>query len=180
MKKNVEDLQVTRSYFMRLIALTVMAAFFFILPAKMNAQGAKVNFSGSWAFNESKSNLGEGRGFRSASALTITQDGNTLTNARTRTNQDGESTTTTEKYTLDGKECVNTSGRGPSKSIVTWSADGNALNFATTRTFERDGETTEMKSTEVWTLTEAKTLSIVSTFKMQDGERKATLVYDKK
>lgn len=179
MKRNIENRQVSRSYFMKLIALMVIAAFF-ILPAKLNAQGAKANFSGNWAFNESKSIVGEGRGFRSASAMTVTQDGNTLTNARTRTNQDGESTTTTDKYTLDGKECVNTSGRGPSKSIVTWTADGKALNFATTRTFERDGETTEMKSTEVWSLTDPKTLSIVSTFKMQNGERKATLVYDKK
>ena len=179
MKRNVEDLQVSRNYFMKLIALAVMAAFF-ILPAKMNAQGAKANFSGSWAFNESKSNLGEGRGFRSASQMTITQDGNNLTNARVRTNQDGETTTTTDKFTLDGKECVNTSGRGPSKSIVTWSPDGKALNFATTRTFERDGETMEMKSTEVWTLTDAKTLSVLSTFLMQGEERKTTLVYDKK
>jgi hypothetical protein len=179
MKKNVENLQVTGSFFMKLVALTLTVSLF-ILPVKLNAQGAKPNFAGSWAFNESKSNMGEGRGFRSATQMTITQDANTLTNARVRTNQDGESTTTTDKYTLDGKECVNTSGRGPSKTIVTWSADGKTLNFATTRTFERDGETTEIKSNEVWTLTDAKTLSIQSTTKMQDTERKATLVYDKK
>lgn len=179
MKKNVENLQVTGRFFMKLVALTLTVSLF-ILPVKLNAQGAKPNFSGSWAFNESKSNMGEGRGFRSATQMTITQDVNTLTNARVRTNQDGESTTTTEKYTLDGKECVNTSGRGPSKTIVTWSADGKTLNFATTRTFERDGETTEIKSTEVWTLTDAKTLSIQSATKMQDTERKASLVYDKK
>jgi len=179
MKKNVENLQITRNYFMQLIALTVMVALF-ILPVKMNAQGAKANFSGSWAFNESKSNLGEGRGFRSATQMTVTQDWNNLIVDRVRTNQNGEATTTTEKYTLDGKESVNTSGRGPSKTVVTWSADGNSLNFAITRTFDRNGETTEMKSTEVWTLTDAKTLSVLSTFTMQDDERKTTLVYDKK
>ena len=179
MKKNVESLQITRSYFMRLIALTVMFSLF-ILPIKMNAQGAKANFSGSWAFNESKSNLGEGRGFRSAGQMTVTQDGNNLTVARVRTNQNGESTTTTDKYTLDGKESVNTAGMGPSKSIVKWSADGKALNFAVTRTFDRNGETTTIKSTEVWTLTDAKTLSVQSTSVFQDTERKTTIVYDKK
>jgi hypothetical protein len=179
MKKNVEILKVTRSYFMRLLALTIMGAFF-ILPVKMNAQGAKTNFSGTWAFNETKSNLGEGRGFRSASQMTVKQDANNLTVDRVRTNQNGEATTTTEKYTLDGKESVNTSTRGSSKTMVKWSADGKALNFATTRSFERNGETSEMKSTEVWTLTDAKTLSILSTFIMQDNERKTTLVYDKK
>src|SRR5450759_1514459 len=179
MKKNVENLQITRNYFMQLIALTVMIALF-ILPVKMNAQGANANFSGSWAFNESKSNLGEGRGFRIATQMTVTQDWNNLIVDRLRTNHNCEATTTTEKYTLDGKESVNTSGRGPSKTVVTWSADGNALNFAITRTFNRNGETTEMKSTEVWNLTDAKTLSVLSTFTMQDDERKTTLVYDKK
>ena len=178
MKKNVENSQVTRNYFLRIIALTVMLSFF-ILPVKMNAQGAKANFSGSWTFNETKSIVGEGRGFRSATKMTVTQTGNNLNVDRVRTNQNGETTTTTEKYTLDGKECVNTSPRGTSKSVVTLSKDGKALNFATSRTFERNGQTTEMKSTEVWTLTDAKTLSILSTFVTQDGERKTTLVYDK-
>jgi hypothetical protein len=179
MKKNVENLQITRSYFMRLVALTVMVSLF-ILPVKMNAQGTKANFSGSWAFNESKSNLGDGGNFRRASQMTVTQEGNNLTVARVRTNQNGEATPTSEKFTLDGKESVNDSGRGPSKAIVTWSADGKALNFAITRTFDRNGETTTMKSTEAWTLTDAKTLSVLSTMTMQDQEMKTTLVYDKK
>lgn len=181
MKKNVENLQITSSFFMRLVALTIMVAFF-LLPVKITAQGSKVNFAGKWAFNESKSNLGDGqgRGFRSASQIIATQEGNNLTVERTRTNQNGEATATTEKYTMDGKESVNTSGRGPSKTIVTWSADGKALNFAITRSFDRNGTTTEMKSTEVWNLTDANTLTILSTFTMQDTERKTTLVYDKK
>ena len=179
MKKNFENLQVTRSYFMRIIALTLMVALF-SLPVKMNAQGSNPNFSGSWAFNESKSNLGEGGNFRRASQMAVTQTGNNLSVDRVRNNQNGETTTTTEKFTLDGKESVNDSGRGPSKAIVTWSADGKALNFAITRTFDRNGETTVMKSSEVWTLTDASTLSVLSTFVMQDQERKTTLVYDKK
>jgi len=179
MKNNVENLHVKSSNFLQLIALTVMFALF-LLPAKLNAQGSKPNFSGTWTLNESKSNLGEGRGFRSASQMTVTQEGNNLSAARVRTNRDGEATTTTEKYTLDGKESVNTAGFGPSKTIVTWSADGKALNFAITRTFDRNGETIEMKSTEVWTLTDAKTLSLLSTSVFQDTERKTTSVYDKK
>jgi hypothetical protein len=179
MKNNVQNLQVTRIHFIRLIALSIMIVLF-ILPVKMNAQGAKTSFAGVWAFNESKSNLGEGGNFRRASQLTVAQDGNNLSIDRVRTNQNGETTTTTEKFTLDGKESVNDSGRGPSKAVVTWSADSKALNFAITRTFDRNGETTTMKSNEIWTLTDAKTLSILSTFTMQDQEMKATLVYDKK
>ena len=179
MKKNVENFQVMRNHFMQLISLVVMVALF-LLPVKMNAQGAKSNFSGSWAFNESKSNLGDGPGFRSVTQMTVTQDGNNLTVARVRTNRDGEAVSTTDKYTLDGKESVNTAGMGPSKAIVKWSADGKSLDFAITRTFERNGETMEFKSTEVWTLTDAKTLSVLATSVFQDNERKTTSVYDKK
>ena len=179
MEKKLTNLHVTRNLIMRMAAYTVMVIFF-ILPVKSNAQGAKANFSGSWTLNESKSNLGEGRGFRSASQITVTQAGNNLTADRVRTNRDGENQTTTEKYTLDGKESVNTSGNRPSKALVTWSADGKALNFAITRSFERNGQTTEIKSTEVWTLSDPKTLSVVSTSSFQGNERKTTSVYDKK
>jgi hypothetical protein len=170
MKKNI---------FIRTIALTVTVTLF-LLPLTINGQGSKTNFSGTWAFNEAKSNLGEGATFRGASKLTITQTGNDLSVARDRTNQNGELVTTTDKYTLDGKECVNTSGRGPSKSIVTWSADGKSLNFAVTRTFDREGQTTEVKSSEVWSLTDASTLSLQNTMNFQGEERKTTYVYDKK
>jgi hypothetical protein len=179
MKKHVENLQASRKSFLRMITLMVIFSLF-ILPAKMNGQGAKPNFAGTWAFNEGKSNLGESGNFRRATQITVTQDGNNLTAARVRTGQDGQTTTTTEKFTLDGKECINDTGRGPSKAIVTWSADGKTLNFAITRTFDRNGETTTMKSSEVWSLTDAKTLSILSTTTFQDNEMKATLVYDKK
>jgi hypothetical protein len=175
---HMKNLQIKRNYYVWLILAMIISLF--ILPERVNAQKAKTNFSGIWAFNESKSNMGEGRGFRSARQITVAQDGNNLTVERVRTNQNGESTTTSEKYTLDGKESVNTSGRGPSKAIVKWTADGKSLNFAITRSFERDGQTTEIKSSEVWTLPDAKTLSIQSTTVMQDNERKATIVYDKK
>jgi hypothetical protein len=84
------------------------------------------------------------------------------------------------KYTLDGKESANTTPRGNSKSVASWSADGKTLTLNTTRTVERNGETREMKSTELWSLTDAKTLSVKSTSTTPGGERKNSLVYDKK
>jgi hypothetical protein len=179
MKKNYENLLVSRSSILR-IAVTTLMITLLILPGKLYAQDAKPNFTGSWAFNESKSNLGDGGNFRIASQITVTQDGTTLTAARVRTNQDGEAVTTTEKFTLDGKESVNETGRGPSKTIVTWAADGKTLNFAITRTFDMNGESMTIKSSEAWSLTDAKTLSINSITNFQDNEMKTTLVYDKK
>jgi Tol biopolymer transport system component len=100
-----------------------------------------------------------------------------LSVTRTRTGQDGTSTTTVTKYTLDGKESVNTNPRGESKSVATWSADGKTLTVVTTSTF---GERT-MTSSETWTLTDPKTLTITTTRKNQEGVDQVTKrVYDKK
>lgn len=178
----MKNISISRKQFIQICAAALFAVVM-IAPFNACAQGSKTNFAGTWAFNETKSNLGEGGmgRFRAGSQFTVTQDATTLTVSRTRTNQNGEATTTTEKYTLDGKESVNQSGRGgASKSVVTFSADGKTLNFATTRSFERDGQTTEMKSSEVWTLTDAKTLSVKSTSNFGGQERVTTIVYDKK
>lgn len=179
MKKNLKEFKLNRNGFVWLTFIVLAA--FLVMPLRLNAQGGKTNFSGTWAYNESKSQAGQGNFRGGGGQMTIKQEGNNLTVVRVRTNQSGESVTTSEKYTLDGKESVNSSGRGgPSKSIVKWSPDGKSLNFSTTRTFERDGNKREMVTTETWTLSDAKTLSIVSAFTTQDGERKSTRVYDKK
>jgi hypothetical protein len=109
-----------------------------------------------------------------------TQDANLLTVDRTRPDQNGTQQTITSKYTLDGKECVNTSGMGDSKSVATWAADGKSLTIVTNRTFDRNGQSMTMKTTEVWTLTSPTSLSIISTRTSQNGDRTSTMVYDKK
>jgi hypothetical protein len=104
------------------------------------------------------------------------QEADLLTVETTRTGQDGTTQTSTMKYTLDGKMSVNTSTRGESKSIATWSADGKSLTIVTTRTFNDR----EMKTTEVWALTDAKTLTITSTRTGQNGDVTTKRVYDMK
>jgi hypothetical protein len=139
-----------------------------------NAQAGKVKFAGTWTLNAQKSTMGQGGGQRMGGGnFVATQEANLLTVVRTRTGQDGQSTTTTSKYTLDGKESVNTTGRGDRKSTAKWSADGKTL---TKSSFNGN----EMTSTEVWALTDAKTLSVTSTRQGQNGEVKTTMVYDKK
>lgn len=177
MKKN------RRLSFVTILMLTA----FLVFTVNANSQGSKVNFSGKWALNAEKSNFGQapqGGGQRpggfGGGDFVATQEANLLTVERTRTGQDGQQITTTSKYTLDGKVSVNTTGRGESKSTATWAADGKSLTIVTTRTFERDGQTTEMKTTEVWTLTNPNTLTITSTMTTPNGERTTTAVYDKK
>ena len=152
---------------------------FFLIPMDSYAQDGKVNFSGEWSFNESKSDMGEGR-FPATSKLTIKQEGNNLTIERLRTGRDGQEMTSTQELTLDGKESENDTGRGIRKSAATWSDDGKTLTIKSTMVFDRNGETMEIKSVEQWNLSDGgKILSIDSSSSSPRGERKATLVYDK-
>lgn len=180
MKKGIRSFRNQGIYFMQFLSLTLFLAVFVSLTA--NAQTGSVNFAGTWEFNAEKSQLGDNPfGQRMwAGNFVVTQDANLLTVSRTRTNQNGESVTTTMKYTLDGKESVNASPRGDSKSIAKWSADGKTLNIETSRTFDMNGQSMTMKSSEAWSLIDAKTVSIVYTFQGRDGEMKATVVSVKK
>ena len=174
MKKNVSKLQISGNL-MKILSLTIMMAF--IAPLMTNAQAGKANFAGTWTFNAEKSTQppagGQGGGRGMGGNFVATQDANTLTRVTTRTGQDGTPTTRTTVYTLDGKENTLAAPAGgggggnaaPAKYTATWSADGKTLTIVTTRTFND----TPTKSTEVWTLTAPKTLSIVTTGTGRDG-----------
>jgi hypothetical protein len=184
MKKRAESFKVILS------AFTMLA--FLMMPLATNAQAGKTDFSGTWAMNAEKSNLGQGQGAGQGQPpqgagqgqgqrmgggnFIAKQEGNVLTVERTRTGQDGQAVTTKSVYTLDGKESVNTTARGESKSVATWGADGKTLKIVTTSVF---GERT-MTSTEEWALTDANILSIKATRPSQNGESVSTRVYDKK
>lgn len=162
------------------ISLVIMMALI-LLPLSMSGQGSKTNFSGSWSYNAEKSTQPQGQGMgRSGGDMTVKQEGNLLTVDRTMQGRDGQTITMSSKYTLDGKESVNQSRMGESKSVATWSADGKTLTIKTTRTMTREGQTRTVNSTEVWSLTDPKTLSIESTMPSPNGERKMTSVYSKK
>ena len=162
---------------LQILSIAVILALF--MPAMTYAQAGKANFAGNWVRNVEKSDQpqgGGGGGGFGGGPMKVTQEANLITVETTRTGQDGQTTTTTMKYTLDGKESINTSARGDSKSVVTWSADGKSLNITTTRNFNGNDMTTKA----VWTL-EGANLVVNSTVPNQDGgttNRKA--VYDKK
>jgi hypothetical protein len=181
MKRNIEKKEVNGSSFKLLISLTLILTL--VGSVTLNAQAGKANFAGNWTMNAEKSTQPQGGGGMmrmGGGDFVATQEANLLTVVRTRTGQDGQPTTTTTKYTLDGKETINTSPRGDSKSVATWSADGKTLTIETSRTMDFNGESRTMKSSEAWTLTDAKTLAVVSTRQGPDGEVKTTTVYDKK
>jgi len=158
---------------MKLTSLTAIMAI--SVPAFLFAQKGKVSFAGTWTLNEQKSTQPQGGGSyqrMGGGSFVISQEANLLT--RTRTAQDG--TTRVSKYTLDGAESVNMTGRGESKSTAKWSEDGKTLTIVSK--FNVEGN--ERTSTEVWSLSDSKTLSIAVTRQGPDGEVKSTMIYDKK
>ena len=182
MKRNTEKFHFNSTTFMQLISLTIILVL--IAPVMTTAQAGKANFAGDWTLNAEKSTQppgGQGGAMRMGGGnFLVTQEANILTVVRTRTGQDGQPTTSTMKYTLDGKESVNTSPRGESKSVATWSADGKSLTIETSRTMDINGESRTMKSKEEWVLTDSKSLTVTIARKSPDGEVKAVNVYDKK
>ena len=139
----------------------------------------KTNFTGTWNLNTGQSQLGEGFGRRAATKMVITQTANSLTNERTSTRQSGETITMKESYNLDGTETDNSSDNRKKKSNASWSANMEELTVVSSTVFERDGNTMEMKSTEVYKLSSDKiVLTIENVMSSQRGDFKTTLVYD--
>jgi hypothetical protein len=89
----------------------------------------------------------------------------------------------TAKYNLEGTVSENTGFNNTvRKSTVTWSADKAAITIATTMTFDMNGETRTMNSSETWKLAEGgKVLILDNVMPGRDGgEMKTTVAYDKK
>ena len=174
MKNSITNLQVGCTNYARLFSIVIILSL--VAPFITNAQTGKTDFSGSWKFNESKSELGDrGRRFGNGD-IVARQDANLLTIEREFT-RDGQTSTFTSKYDLGGKETTNSFGRGESKSAAKWSSDGQSLTVTTKMSFNGN----ERTSTDVWSLKDANTLSVASTRQGRDGgEMKTTRVYDKK
>ena len=164
---------------MRLLILIGLSVLFMV---QVSAQTSPINFSGNWTLNESKSVFGDGPFRWAATTLVVKQEANTIVIDRIMPGRDGEEMKMTGKYTLDGKVCENSGMMEMKvKSTVTWSADKKSFTLASTMIFEREGESMEMKSSEIWKQGETeKTLKIEATSPTPNGEMKTTLIYDKK
>jgi hypothetical protein len=166
-----------RTKIYQMSALLVLCSLL-LIPATSFAQEQN-NFSGKWALNEGKSDLGEGR-FFAASKIAITQDGESITLDRTRTGRDGGERTTSETITLDGEENVTETENRKTTSAATWSEDQSTLTIKSTIEFSRQGETMEIMRTEALSLGEdGNVLAIQSESSSARGDRSVSLVYDK-
>ncbi len=70
-------------------------------------------------------------------------------------------------------------GGSKRKSTAKWSDDEATLTINSTTTFERDGQSMEIKSVETWTLTKEGLLSVVTQSSSSRGESTTKAVYSK-
>ncbi len=171
-----------------------------IAAGALLAQDTQVNFSGNWILNREKSVFGAppgggppgggppgggppgggrgGRGPGGSSKMNVTQKDNALTVETFRMNRDGEEVSTVTNYTLDGKECDNSSEWRTQISTANWSEDKKTLIIKTESTMERDGEAFTMESEEKWSL-DKDVLTIESKRETPMGEMTSKAVYDR-
>lgn len=160
------------------------ALFLLLIPAALlfsfTTIADKVNFSGDWKLDEAKSELGQ-FGSRVARSVKADQKADAITITKTTPGfNGGDPITSTITLTYDGK-VTDSEGFGGSKrkSTAKWSDDGQTLVISNSTIFERNGETTEFKSTETWTLTKDGTLSIVTNTTSQRGDVTTKAIYTK-
>lgn len=133
-----------------------------------------LDFSGNWKLNTALSKLNAEFSFAPAEII-IVQKGNDM-NVEKHSNWQGEDFTITDKFTLDGKECINTGFQDTQKKSTTaWSEDKKSL-IITSKLVMGDGN--EMTITETYS-TEGKNLVLISKASSSYGDVEETMVYEK-
>jgi len=134
---------------------------------------AAPNFTGAWKLNVAKSSYGS---FPAPSSMTrtILHDGDALHLTTLQKGQQGE-VTTDLKYTTDGKQVINSTATGETKSVAHWS--GAQLTIETSRVVQG----AEIKTVEKWELSpDGKLLTIQTHLKLpQQGEFDVKQVFEK-
>jgi hypothetical protein len=161
------------------LPIVILAAAFVTLCSAKAFEHA--NFTGDWKLDESKSDLGQFGGRMASRTIKITNYADSVTFDITSKNMQGDDVKRTERLTFDGKESsIVLSPNASKKSTAKWSDDGKSLNVNSVVSFTRDGQTTEIKVTEVWTLSaDGSTLNVQSNSSSSFGESSMTLVYTK-
>ncbi len=153
---------------MKKFLLSVLAV---ILTTSLFAQ---VDLSGNWKLNTSKSKLGE-QFSMAPKTIVVSQKSNDMS-VEKHSEFQGNEFTSTDKYTLDGKECVNKGFMDTEKkSTAVWSGDKKSLTV--TSKIPMQGET--MTITEIYSM-ENGSMVIKSKASSSYGDMEETQVYDKK
>jgi len=141
---------------------------------------APANFSGTWSLNEGKSDLGQFGARGVATKIVVDQKTDAVTITRSSTSFQGEPVTLTETL-AEGKEVSgNWVGTSKRKATLKWAADQQSFTISSVITFEMNGNSFDLKGTEVWTVsTDGKALTLANTVTTPQGEFSIKALYDK-
>ncbi len=132
------------------------------------------DFSGKWKLNRANSKLND-QFTMAPNELIVVQNENELNLEKHSTFQN-QDFITNDKFTLDGKECINKGWRdSQKKSTASWSDDKSSLKITTKIPMRDNGE---MTIVEVYKLN-GNTLVNESQGSSSFGEMKETYIFDK-
>jgi hypothetical protein len=136
---------------------------------------AQTDFSGSWKLNSSKSKLGD-QFSMAPKEIIVVQKGNDMSVER-HSEWQGQEFTINDKFTLDGKECVNAGMMDTQKkSTVAWSADKKVLTIKSKIPMQDGGE---ISITEAYKM-DGGNMVIEMNSSSSWGDMAETQVFDKK
>jgi len=143
-----------------------------MISVLVSAQGP--DFTGTWKLNASKSKLGD-QFSMAPREIIITQKANDLAVEKHSSFQDQEFTTT-DKFTLDGKECVNTGWQdSQKKSTVAWADDKLSMKITSKLNIGDGGEMTIVEVLKM----DGPNMVIESSASSSYGDMSETMVYEK-
>ncbi len=149
--------------------LFFLAAFFISVIVS-----AQVDFSGNWKLNTSKSKLSD-QFSMAPKEIIIVQDGNNLNVERHSSFQDRDFTIK-DKFTLDGKECINTGWQdSEKKSTVAVSDDKKSVEINTKFPM---GDNGEMTIVEIYKM-DGDNMVINTSASSSYGDTSEIMVFDK-
>lgn len=132
------------------------------------------DFSGSWKLNKEKSKLHD-QFSMAPKDIIVAQTGNDF-NLERHSSFQGNDFTIKDKFTLDGKECINPGWQETQKkSVAVWSDDKLSLKITTKFPM---GDNGEMTIVEVYKM-DSSNLVIESSASSSFGEVAETLIFDK-
>lgn len=166
------------SFFLKKIAAFFIAPVFLLF---FMTKPDRVNFSGNWSLNEGKSDLGQFGDYVPRN-ISVSQKDDSITISRTSKTFNGDDVTNTQTMSYDGKETESTVfGSSKEKSSSKWSDDGQTLTITYTLLLDFNGQTNEIKGTEIWTLMDdGKTILEQNSSSSSFGDNSTKCYYEKK
>ncbi|NQU87811.1 MAG: hypothetical protein HQ541_18850 [Mariniphaga sp.] len=142
-----------------------------------------INLSGEWVLNEEESESGGGgMGGNAAYKMIINHDDDIVSIKRYSIVEWGDDRVANDEILLDGTEIKTEFFNSPRISVAKWDDASQSVIVTTTTKFNRGGQETEMKSSEVWSLKEGGNVLVIEQTAPNfrgGGERTTVQVFEK-